>query len=244
MNSILDVDSLHVNLGKKTVLWDLSFSIPQGAMVGILGPNGAGKSTLLKAVLGLVKRFSGRVRIGSKRIAYVPQRASVDWDFPISAIDVALMGRTPRFGGPKEADREAALEALDRVGLLPLAGRLVGELSGGQQQRLFLARALMQDPELYLLDEPFAGVDAASERAIFDLLLEEKKLGKTLLIVHHDLGSIKEYFDFLVVIQTRLIAAGPTAEVFTKETLEKAFGRGIPLFEEVASLSTKRREGW
>ncbi len=223
-------------------------------MVGIIGPNGAGKSTLLKSALGLVSPLSGRIEFFSsplekvrQRIAYVPQRESVDWDFPITALEVVLMGRYGRLGWLgrlKKADREAALRALDLVGLAPFADRQISQLSGGQQQKLFLARALVQNPEIYLLDEPFAGVDLATEKEIVELLKKQKEEGKTIFVVHHDLPTVEEYFDWVIMLNTRLIACGPTQEVYTKDNLAKTFGRPPSLFDEAASLSAKKTGGY
>lgn len=248
------VEDLNVNYGKTPVLWDVSFRIPKGVLVGIIGPNGAGKSTLLKSVLRLVQPVSGRIDLLGEtsfskvreRVAYVPQRGSVDWDFPITAFEVVLMGR---YGGlglfkrPRKADKEAALQALDRVGMLPFADRQIGQLSGGQQQRLFIARALVQNAELLLLDEPFAGVDLTTEKSMIDLLKKLKESGKTVFVVHHDLPTVEEYFDWVILLNTRLVAAGPVEEVFTKENLSYAFGKNQALFDEAATLSAKSLSG-
>ena len=235
------VESLHVSYHQTPVLWDLSFAIPQGAMVAIVGPNGAGKSTLLRAILGLTPVLSGKIEcFGApvhkrrERIAYVPQRAAVDWDFPITARDLVLMGRTSRFGlfgRPRTADWEAANRALERVGMLAYADRQIGQLSGGQQQRLFIARALMRDPDLFLMDEPFAGIDLATEKELLTLLRQQKERGKTLCIVHHDLPSVEEYFDWVILLNTRLVAAGPVKEVF-RSHLAQTFGRNSSLLNE------------
>jgi manganese/zinc/iron transport system ATP- binding protein len=251
MSQALTIDSLFVNYERTAVLWDISFSIPAGTLIGIVGPNGAGKSTLLKAVLGLVKPLSGRIDLFSKplqesrsRIAYVPQRETVDWDFPITALEVVLMGRYGRlgwFGKLRKADREAAWQALELVGMSPFADRQIGELSGGQQQRLFLARALVQNPDLFLLDEPFAGVDLATEKAIVNLLKTLRDQGKTIIVVHHDLPTVTEYFDWALLLNTRLIACGPVSEVFHKEQILAAFGKTAPLFQEATHLSAKSR---
>ncbi len=253
MKSAIDAESLHVNYGKTAVLWDVTFRIPKGHLVGMLGPNGAGKSTLFKAILGLVRPLSGRIDLfggpagdARRKIAYVPQRESIDWDFPITAEEVVLMGRYGRlglFGRIRKADREAAANALERVGMLPFAKRQISQLSGGQQQRLFIARALVQDADLFLLDEPFAGVDMATEKAIMQLLKAQKKLGKTILVIHHDLSTVEEYFEWSVLLNTRLIACGPTAEVFHKENLGRAFGKGQTLFDEAAESLVKSQSG-
>lgn len=253
MKPSLKLENLYVNYDEDAVLWDVSCEIPSGVLVGIIGPNGAGKSTLLKTALGLVKPLSGQIDLFSSplheirsKIAYVPQREVVDWDFPITAIEVVLMGRYGKlgwFGKLRKADKEAALYALDLVGMVSYAGRQIGELSGGQQQRLFIARALVQNPDLFLLDEPFAGVDIATERAIIALLKTLRDQGKTIIVVHHDLPTVEEYFDWTIILNRRLIACGPVSEVYHKEHLIEAFGKAAPLFEEAAKLSAKSRAG-
>lgn len=251
----LEVEDLNVNYGKTPVLWDVSFRIPKGVLVGIIGPNGAGKSTLLKTTLRLIPPLSGRIDVlGSssfskvrQKIAYVPQRGSVDWDFPITAFEVVLMGRYGRmglFGRPRKADKEAALQALELVGMSGYANRQIGQLSGGQQQRLFIARAIVQNGDLFLLDEPFAGVDLTTEKSMIDLLKKQTEQGKTVFVVHHDLPTVEEYFDYCILLNTRLIAAGPVKEVFTKENLSLAFGKHQTLFDEAASLSAKSLGGF
>ncbi len=254
MDVAIEAESLHVNYGKTAVLWDVSFKIPKGCIVGMLGPNGAGKSTLFKAILGLVKPLSGKIDLlgGNlvsdvrQKIAYVPQRESIDWDFPITAEEVVLMGRYGRlglFGRVRKADREAAANALELVGMLPLAKRQISQLSGGQQQRLFIARALVQDADLFLLDEPFAGVDMGTEKAIMEILRAQRRKGKTILVVHHDLTTVEEYFEWVLLLNTRLIACGPIAEVFTKENLTRTIGKGQMLFDEAADSLRKRQSG-
>jgi manganese/zinc/iron transport system ATP- binding protein len=254
MDVAIEAESLHVNYGKTAVLWDVSFKIPKGCIVGMLGPNGAGKSTLFKAILGLVKPLSGKIDLlgGSlvsdvrQKIAYVPQRESIDWDFPITAEEVVLMGRYGRlglFGRVRKADREAAANALDLVGMLPLAKRQISQLSGGQQQRLFIARALVQDADLFFLDEPFAGVDMGTEKAIMEILRAQRRKGRTILVVHHDLTTVEEYFEWALLLNTRLIACGPLAEVFTKENLTRTIGKGQMLFDEAADSLRKRQSG-
>jgi manganese/zinc/iron transport system ATP- binding protein len=243
MNSpALKVEYLTVNYDKTPILWEINFAIPQGQLVGILGPNGAGKSTLLKALLGMVTPLSGLVEFFGEplkkvktKVAYVPQRASVDWDFPITVLDVVLMGRYHKQRWLRWAtrkDKEAALIALERVGMAGFAARQISALSGGQQQRVFLARALVQEADLYFMDEPFAGVDMASEKAIIDLFFGLKAQGKTLLIVHHDLSTVERYFDFIVLLNTCLVACGPTKEVFHEEAIRRAYGNSRFLLEE------------
>lgn len=240
----LEVHDLSVAYHKKPVLYGLDLTVPAGSLVGIVGPNGAGKSTLIKAVMGLLPLSSGWVKIygasyrkNCRRVGYVPQRESVDWDFPVNVMDVVLMGRYGRLRlgqRPGARDHEAARSCLEKVQMLPYATRQIGNLSGGQQQRVFLARALAQESDLYLMDEPFVGVDAATEAAIVTLLRELKARGKTVLVVHHDLSSAREYFDRLLLLNMRLIAFGPTEEVFTPENLQTTYGGRLNILSEVA----------
>ncbi|MBA2870301.1 manganese/zinc/iron transport system ATP- binding protein [Anoxybacillus calidus] len=228
------VENVTVAYHRKPVLQEVSFSVPEGKLIGIIGPNGAGKSTLIKAILGLVPRASGDVYIYGKPykqqrklVGYVPQRGSVDWDFPTNALDVVLMGRYGHIGWfkrPSKKDVEFALSCLEKVGMKEYANRQISQLSGGQQQRVFLARALAQDATVYFMDEPFVGVDAATEKAIISLLNELKAQGKTVLVVHHDLQTVKEYFDWVLLLNMRKIAIGPTEETFTMENLQKTYG--------------------
>lgn len=227
----VELDNVTVAYHKKPVLQEISLQVPEGKLIGIIGPNGAGKSTLIKTILGLVPRASGDISIYGKdykdqrtRIGYVPQRGSVDWDFPTNALDVVLMGRYGWIGllkRPKKADVDMAKAALEKVGMLDYAKRQISQLSGGQQQRVFLARALCQDADIYFMDEPFAGVDAATERAIMTLLAELKEKGKTVLVVHHDLQTAEDYFDWILLLHLRKIAFGPAENVFTIENLQK-----------------------
>ena len=233
-NSPLTIRGLTVSYGQKPAVFSVDMTVQPGAMTAIIGPNGAGKSTLLKAALGIVSPLSGQVTVFGKplddqraRIAYVPQRASVDWDFPTRVIDVVLMGLSRQLGllGRVRARHMAgAMDCLHRVGMRDFADRQIGQLSGGQQQRVFLARALAQDADLYLLDEPFAGVDAATEKAIIRVLKSLKESGKTVVVVHHDLATVTDYFDHVFLINTRKVAEGPLAEAFTAETLQTAYG--------------------
>ena len=230
----LSVDDLTVAYQDKPALWDIDLAVPEGVLMGIVGPNGAGKSSLIKAVLNLIPRAAGTVAFYGKPyekarslVAYVPQRGSVDWDFPTSALDVVMMGLYGKLGwfrrpGPRE--RERALFALEQVGLNDFADRQISQLSGGQQQRAFLARALVQDAQIYFMDEPFAAVDAVTENAIVSILRELKKSGKTVLVVHHDLQTVCEYFDWLTLLNVEIIASGPTRETFNAENLRKAYG--------------------
>lgn len=240
----LEIHDLTVAYQKKPVLWGVDLSVGVGKLVGIVGPNGAGKSTLIKACMGLIPAQSGWVKffgqaLGkvSTRIGYVPQRESVDWDFPVSVLDVVLMGRYGRVGigrRPGKADRVVAHECLERVKLLPYANRQIANLSGGQQQRVFLARALAQEADLYFMDEPFVGVDAATETAIIAVLRELRERGKTILVVHHDLPTARQYFDSLLLLNMNVVAFGPTEEVFTTELLQKTYGGRLTILSEVA----------
>lgn len=245
-NPSVEVHNLTVSYNKKPVLWDIDFTLPEGQIIGIIGPNGSGKTTLLKSLMDLIPSDSGFVQIFGKpldrsreRIAYVPQRETVDWDFPASVMDVVLMGRYRKYNILKrisKRDREIAEEALQQVNLLPFANRQISQLSGGQQQRVFIARALAQQADLYLMDEPFAGVDAATENAILELLTTMKQEGKTMIVVHHDLQTAWEYFDWFVLLNTRMVACGPKEEVFNKEMLSEAYGGQLTLLAKITDL--------
>lgn len=241
MGNPLSIHRLSVAYHKKPVLRDVSFEAPEGKLIGVVGPNGAGKSTLIKAALGLIPRLEGEVRFfgnsyadARKLVGYVPQRESVDWDFPTSALDVVMMGRYGHLGWfrrPGAKERAIALECLDKVGMADFAGRQISQLSGGQQQRVFLARALAQDASLYFMDEPFAAVDAATEKAIITLLHELKAEGKTVLVVHHDLSTVKEYFDWVLLLNEVVVAAGPVETTFTAENLHAAYGGRLAILD-------------
>lgn len=240
----LEIHDLTVAYHKRPVLWGVDVEVSAGQLVGVIGPNGAGKSTLIKAAMGLLPVSSGWVKVfgqpvkdNLRRVGYVPQRESVDWDFPVSVMDVVLMGRYGHLGlfkRPRKEDREVARECLEKVKMLPYADRQISNLSGGQQQRVFLARALAQESDLYFMDEPFAGVDAATEAAIVTILQELKDQGKTLLVVHHDLPTAKTYFDSLLLLNMRVVAFGPTEEVFTHELLQSTYGGRLTILSEVA----------
>ena len=240
----LEIHDLTVAYHKRPVLWGVDVEVPAGQLVGVIGPNGAGKSTLIKAAMGLLPVSSGWVKVfgqpvkdNLRRVGYVPQRESVDWDFPVSVMDVVLMGRYGHLGlfkRPRKEDREVARECLEKVKMLPYADRQISNLSGGQQQRVFLARALAQESDLYLMDEPFAGVDAATEAAIVTILQELKDQGKTLLVVHHDLPTAKTYFDSLLLLNMRVVAFGPTEEVFNYDLLQSTYGGRLTILSEVA----------
>ena len=240
----LEIHDLTVAYHKRPVLWGVDVEVPAGQLVGVIGPNGAGKSTLIKAAMGLLPVSSGWVKVfgrpvkdNLRRVGYVPQRETVDWDFPVSVMDVVLMGRYGHLGlfkRPRKEDREVARKCLEKVKMLPYADRQISNLSGGQQQRVFLARALAQESDLYFMDEPFAGVDAATEAAIVTILQELKDQGKTLLVVHHDLPTAKTYFDSLLLLNMRVVAFGPTEEVFTHELLQSTYGGRLTILSEVA----------
>jgi manganese/zinc/iron transport system ATP- binding protein len=229
---------------RKPVLWDIDYAAPEGMLIGVVGPNGAGKSTLIKACLDLLPRASGSVRFYGKLykhqrgiVGYVPQRESVDWDFPASALDVVLMGtygRVPWCFPPGKKERASAIDCLAQVGMADFARRQIAKLSGGQQQRVFLARALAQDARIYFMDEPFAGVDAATEEAIINLLRQLKERQRTVIVVHHDLQTVPDYFDHVVLLNMRIVAAGATPDVFTNDALQKTYGGRLTLLDEAA----------
>ncbi|MFW9854379.1 MAG: metal ABC transporter ATP-binding protein [Candidatus Thorarchaeota archaeon] len=240
----IEVSNLTVAYRDTPVLWDISFSIPKTEFLAIVGPNGAGKSTLIKAILGLIKPIAGSIKVFGKDsrhlpkkyqlIGYVPQRGSVDWDFPTNCLDVVMMGRYGHLGWfrrPGKHEKEAALEALEKFGLKELAMRQISQLSGGQQQRVFLARAYVQDADIYFLDEPFAGVDAKTEKALVTLLQELTKKGKTIIAVQHDLQTLAEYFSSVMLLNRRKIALGITTKVLTPENIERTYGGTIPVLK-------------
>ena len=233
----IEVTDLTVAYQETPVLWDIDLDVPQGVLLAIIGPNGAGKTTLIKAILGLVRPASGNVLIYNKPyetqrriVGYVPQRGSVDWDFPTNVLDVVMMGRYGALGWikrPGKKDRDLAMHALEKVGMEKYTTRQISQLSGGQQQRVFLARALVQDATVYLMDEPFQGVDATTERAIVTLLQELRENGKTVVVVHHDLQTVTDYFDWVTLLNVRRIASGPVDETFTPENLRETYGGRI-----------------
>lgn len=246
----IEVHDLTVSYHHKPVLWAIDCEFPEGKVCSIVGPNGAGKSTLLKAILGLLPLASGYVKIygqpvEEKRstIAYVPQKEEIDWDFPINVFDVVLMGRyahLPFYRKPTSVDREIAAQSLEQVGMQDFSKRQINQLSGGQQQRVFLARALAQRSSIYLLDEPFSGVDAATEKTILELFDTLKQQGKTIVCIHHDLNTVLEYFDWTFFLNMRLIASGPTSEVFTPENLARTYGGRLGVLGEVADKLQKQ----
>jgi manganese/zinc/iron transport system ATP- binding protein len=235
---------------RKPVLWDIDLAVPEGKLVGIVGPNGAGKTTLIKAVLGLVPLASGKVEIYGRPyreqrrlIGYVPQRESVDWDFPVTVRDVVLMGTYGRLGWvrrPGRAERQIADRCLAQVSMSDFAHRQIRQLSGGQQQRVFLARALAQDARVYFMDEPFSGVDAATEAAIIELLQQLRSAGKTVFVVHHDLQTVRSYFDYVILVNMRLVACGPTETTFTPDNLHETYGGRLTILDEAAEAVRQR----
>ncbi|ASA22997.1 metal ABC transporter ATP-binding protein [Paenibacillus donghaensis] len=241
----LQVKGLSAAYRKSTVLEQVNFELPKGSLTGIVGPNGAGKSTLLKTMLELHPKLSGTVTFAGeplsnmrRKIGYVPQRGSVDWDFPTDALDVVMMGLYGAVGWlkrPKASHRELALKALMQMGMTDFADRQISQLSGGQQQRVFLARALVQDAEIYFMDEPLAGVDAATEQAIMSTLRELKGRGKTVLVVHHDLQTVEDYFDHVLLLNRTVTNYGPTADIFTKDNVYRTYGGGLRWRNEVPS---------
>lgn len=249
----LQTFQLSVNYDKTPVLWDITLSVPSGKLVGIIGPNGAGKSTFLKTALGLLEPIAGKVEFFGKplheirhKVAYVPQREAVDWDFPITTHELVLMGRYGKIGlfhRPRKADHAAADHYLDLVGMLPYRDRQISQLSGGQQQRAFIARALMQEAEIYFLDEPFAGIDIASEAILMSILRKLRDQGKTVFVVHHDLTTIENYYDWAIMLNMRLVACGSVIEVFNSDTLNTAYGKSYALFDEVLKLSQQKTQG-
>lgn len=251
--SPIELRAVTKRYGKLNAVDQVSLHLDPGECVILAGHNGAGKSTLIKACLGLIPMAAGEVeywgrpyRQSRSRVGYVPQRESVDWDFPVSALDVVCMGRYRKIGWCRPVTRRhknAALAALDRVGMADLAKRQIAQLSGGQQQRVFLARALAQEADLYFMDEPFAGVDAATERAIIAVLRELRDSGKTVIVVHHDLQTVPEYFDHALLLNMRVVAAGTVGEVFTNQNLHKTYGGRLTLLSEAAEAVARAARG-
>jgi manganese/zinc/iron transport system ATP- binding protein len=249
----IEVSDLTVAYHERPVLWDVDVEVPAGVLMAVAGPNGAGKTTLIKAMLGLVKIAAGRVLIHGAPYreqrsitAYVPQRGSVDWDFPTQVLDVVMMGTYGHLGWlrrPGAKQREAAMHCLDRVGMADFWRRQISQLSGGQQQRVFLARALAQDARVYLMDEPFQGVDATTERAIIDILRELRGQGRTVVVVHHDLQTIPEYFDWVTLLNVRRIASGPVESTFTPENLRRAYGGRVAFLSSRESGTEEKITG-
>lgn len=243
----LSVDDLTVAYNSKPAIWDVDLDVPEGVLMAIVGPNGAGKSTFIKAVLNLIPKAAGSAKFYGKSyekarslVGYVPQRGSVDWDFPTSVIDVVTMGLYGKIGWfrrPGRKDRDLALHALDQVGMADFAERQISQLSGGQQQRTFLARALVQDAQIYFMDEPFAAVDAVTERAIVAILRELRERGKTVLVVHHDLQTVEDYFDWVTLLNVEIIASGETATTYTPENLRKTYGGRVSYLNDGETIA-------
>lgn len=250
----LEVEHLSVYYHTHPVLWDVTCTVPEKQLVGIVGPNGAGKSTFVKALLNLVSPSSGKIlffgeqyKQAKKNIAYIPQKNSVDWQFPITAFDVVLMGCYQSLGWfkkPRKEDKERAFHYLEKLEMGSFAKRQIGELSGGQQQRLFIARALMQEASVLFLDEPFVGIDHTTECFLLDLFKSLVKNGKTIFVVHHDLSRIKEYFDWTILLNTRLVKSGKTQEVFTMENLCETYGNKEEILEKALMLSNIKLQGY
>ena len=249
IDHIIEVHDLTVSYSKKPALWSVDFELPKGKIIGIIGPNGAGKSTLLKSIMGLLPLASGYVKIYNQalekvreKVSYVPQRGAVDWDFPANVLDVVMMGLYASkkwYARMGRNEKQLAMNALEKVNMAEFATRHISQLSGGQQQRVFLARAMAQNADLYLMDEPFAGVDASTEESILELLSLMRDDGKTIIVVHHDLQTAKDYFDWIVLLNTRLVAVGPTEEVFVKEHLQNAYGGKLSLLDDLGDLMEK-----
>jgi manganese/zinc/iron transport system ATP- binding protein len=249
--SAIYIEDMTVAYDVKPVLWDIDLEVPHGVLMAIIGPNGAGKSTMIKSILNIIPLSTGIIRIFgkpyksvAKQVGYVPQRNSVDWDFPTTVFDVVMMGRYGHLGWikrPGRKDKELVGDAIDKVGMSGYKNRQISELSGGQQQRVFLARALVQDAELYLMDEPYQGVDATTEKAISNILKEFRNNGKTIVVVHHDLETVKDYFDWVSILNVKLVASGPMDEVFTVDKLKEAYGGSISTLEKkVDNLNVKQ----
>ena len=248
-DKVITVKNLSVVFRDIPALWEVSFDVPRGKLLAIVGPNGAGKSTLLKAILGLVTIKSGNIQIDGeehtklkekyKHFAYVPQRESIDWNFPTSCLDVVTMGRYGHVGWfrrPGQNEKDLAMKALEKFGMEKYANKQIGELSGGQQQRIFLARAYVQDADIYFLDEPFGGIDAKTERLTLDLLQNLRNEGKTIVVVTHDLQSLKEYFDCVLLINTQCVAYGSPEEVLSNNNLKAAYGGTMHMVYETREL--------
>ena len=241
--NVIEIQNLTVTYStlNKVVLDNITLALPKQSLIGIIGPNGAGKSTLLKTIMGLVPHQKGYIKLWGKsidqirkQVSYIPQKEAVDWDFPACVFDIALLGRYNRlkfFERPNKLDKSITMECLEKVGMKDMAKQHISTLSGGQRQRLFLARALAQDAQLYFMDEPFAGIDMITEQAIVAILKEMVALGKTIVVVHHNLGSVLDYFDWLVLLNHKLIAAGPTQTIFTITLLEETYKTKFPCFQ-------------
>lgn len=245
-SDVLNICNLSVSYAKQPVLWDLTLQVPQGKVVGVIGPNGAGKSTFIKSIMGLIPTDHGVIKIFDKplkevkkRISYVPQRSSVDWNFPASVFDIVLMGRYAHLGlfkRPRQVDKDKAMEALQQVEMHHLAHKKISDLSGGQQQRIFIARALAQEADLYFMDEPFVGIDIATEQAIITLLKKLAAAGKSIVVVHHDLQTVQQYFDWIILLNMHLIGAGPVEEVLQPQLLQAAYRGKLTVLSNVSKF--------
>jgi ABC-type Mn2+/Zn2+ transport system ATPase subunit len=241
-NSPINIKGLSVSYDRKRVLTNIYLKVPAGSIVGVIGPNGAGKSTLFKAILGLIDNNVGDIKVHGqdieevrKRVAYVPQKDDVDWTFPATVTDIVRMGRYPHkgmFQSLNKKDFEIADQAMSDLSILDLKNRQIGELSGGQQQRVFIARALAQEADLFFLDEPFVGVDMLTEDKIIELLKRLREENKTTLVVHHDLSTVEEYFDHVILLNQRLVAFGKTEEVFTSENVNRTYGAQLNILHK------------
>jgi manganese/zinc/iron transport system ATP- binding protein len=242
----IELRNVSVSYDRKLAVRGVTLDIPVAERIAVVGPNGAGKSTIVKAIVGLVPLDSGQIRVFGEpidrtrlRVAYVPQRGAVDWDFPVLVQDVVLMGRYGRIGWlrrPRRADREIAMDALERMGMTSLAERQIGQLSGGQQQRVFLARALAQGADILLLDEPFVGVDASTEEAIFGLLESARDEGKTVVVVNHDLGTVRRHFDRVILLNGRVVAYGSPDEALRPDVLQRTYGGRLTVLDAADSM--------
>lgn len=244
--STISVKGLSVSFDRKRVLTNIYLEIESGKIYGVIGPNGAGKSTLFKAILDLVEIDNGTVKVEGKSIekmrkevVYVPQKNDVDWQFPATVFDIVLMGRYPHkkvFQRLSKEDKEIAMQAIEEVGMAAFKDRQIGELSGGQQQRVFIARALCQESDIFFLDEPFVGVDITTEEKIIQILKRLAKEGKTLLVVHHDLATVRKYFDKVILLNQRMIAYGDTETVFNEENIARAYGGQLPVLHKMGNI--------
>ncbi len=253
MDETILIENYNVFYHEQPVVWNINASLPTQKLIGIVGPNGAGKSTLVKSMLGFIPSTSGNVLfLGKKlsevqsKIAYIPQKSSVDWHFPITAIELVLMGCYRRLGflkRPSPEEKNKALELLERLQMKEYATSQIGELSGGQQQRLFIARALMQEADIFFFDEPFTGIDLTTEHFLLDLFKQLVMQGKTIFVIHHDLSKIQQYFDWVIFLNTRLIASGPMPETFTMENLLKTYGSKEEILEKAITISKDKLSG-
>ncbi|MCP3659207.1 MAG: metal ABC transporter ATP-binding protein [Bacteroidetes bacterium] len=247
----IEIHDMTVSYNRKPVLWGVDISLPKNQIISIVGPNGAGKSTLLKSIMGLIEIDSGYIKIFDKslneirhKVSYVPQRESVDWDFPASVYDIVMMGRYQYMGLFRRAskkDKEIVLDSMEKLSIASLKNRQISQLSGGQQQRVFLARALAQQADIYFMDEPFSAIDISTENAIIELFKEMVKLNKTIIVVHHDIYSVKNYFDWTVMLNMRIIASGPTNQVLNAENFKETYGSHLNILTEVSNIVKKER---